>query len=219
MSEYRGHVEPGGPAGKRSLAKLEVTKFSVGPHDNNVYLLRCRQTGEQLLIDAAADTARILEVVGPKGLATIVTTHSHSDHWGALAEVAAATGAELLAHPVDAPDIPVRQSRLVTAGEMLSVGECELEVIHLAGHTPGGIALLYRDPGASPHLFTADSLFPGGVGNTDKDPTRFKSLMTDVTTKVFDRLPDETWVYPGHGDDTTLGKERPNLPEWWARGW
>ena len=219
MSEYSGHVSPGGPAEKRNLVRLEVTKFSVGPHDNNVYLLRCRQTGEQLLIDAAADAARILEVVGPKGLNTIVTTHSHSDHWEALAEVAAATGAELLAHPVDAPDIPVKQSRLVTEGETVDVGECRLEIIHLAGHTPGGIALLYRDPDGPPHLFTADSLFPGGVGNTDKDPVRFKSLMTDVTTKVFDRLPDETWVYPGHGDDTTLGRERPSLPEWLARGW
>ena len=219
MSEYSGHVSPGGPAEKRNLARLEVTKFSVGPHDNNVYLLRCRQTGQKLLIDAAADAPRILEVVGPKGLATIVTTHSHSDHWEALAEVAAATGAELLAHPVDAPDIPVKQSRLVTEGETVDVGECRLEVIHLAGHTPGGIALLYRDPDGPPHLFTADSLFPGGVGNTDKDPARFNSLMTDVTTKVFDRLPDETWVYPGHGDDTTLGRERPRLPEWRTRGW
>src|ERR1700738_4337516 len=145
MSEYSGHVSPGGPAEKRSLAKVEVTKFSVGPHDNNVYLLRCRQTGEQLLIDAAADAPRILEVVGQRGLATIVTTHSHSDHWEALAEVAAATGAKLLAHPVDAPDIPVQQSRLVTEGEIVVVGDCELEVIHLAGHTPGGIALFYVD--------------------------------------------------------------------------
>jgi glyoxylase-like metal-dependent hydrolase (beta-lactamase superfamily II) len=219
MSEYSGHVSPGGPAEKRTLAELEVTKFSVGPHDNNVYLLRCRKTGEQLLIDAAADPARILEVVGPKGVATIVTTHSHSDHWGALAEVAAATGAELLAHAVDAPDIPVHQSRLTAEGETVAVGECALEVIHLAGHTPGGIALLYRDPQGPPHLFTADSLFPGGVGNTGNDPARFKSLMTDVTTKVFDQLPDHTWVYPGHGDDTTLGRERSSLPDWWARGW
>ena len=115
--------------------------------------------------------------------------------------------------------LPVPPSALVEEGDEVRVGSCALEVVHLAGHTPGGIALLYRDPEGSPHLFSGDSLFPGGVGNTDRDPERFKSLMTDVETKVFDRLPDDTWVYPGHGNDTTLGAERPSLPEWWARGW
>jgi glyoxylase-like metal-dependent hydrolase (beta-lactamase superfamily II) len=94
-----------------------------------------------------------------------------------------------------------------------------LEVIHLVGHTPGSIALLYRDPSGFPHLFTGDSLFPGGVGNTQKDPVRFASLINDVERKLFDQLPDETWIYPGHGGDTTLGKERASVPEWRARGW
>jgi glyoxylase-like metal-dependent hydrolase (beta-lactamase superfamily II) len=216
---YTGKVVPGGPADVRELAHLVVTKFSVGAHDNNAFLLRCRESGEQLLVDAPTDAPRLLEVVGGAGLATIVMTHNHRDHWQALAEVSQATGARILAHQLDAPALPVPATALVEEGDEVRVGRCGLEVIHLAGHTPGGIALLYRDPEGTPHLFSGDSLFPGGVGNTGDDPGRFRSLMTDVQTKVFERLPDETWVYPGHGNDTTLGAERPSLPEWWSRGW
>jgi glyoxylase-like metal-dependent hydrolase (beta-lactamase superfamily II) len=215
---YTGKIEPGGPPDTRTLDRLVITKMSVGSHDNNVYLLRCTATGEQLLIDAADQPDRILGIVGG-GLATIVTTHGHHDHWQALTAVATATGARTLAHPLDAPSLPLAPDALVEEGQRVRVGTAELEVIHLAGHTPGGIALLYLDPGERPHLFSGDSLFPGGVGNTNHDPERFRSLMTDVETKVFARLPDETWVYPGHGNDTTLGAERPSLPDWWARGW
>lgn len=217
--EYTGKVAPGGPPDVRELPQLVITKLSVGAHDNNVYLLRCRETGEQLLIDAAAEPERVLDLVGDGGLATIVTTHSHRDHWQALREVAEATGARTLAHPIDAAGLPVPPTETVEEDDRVTVGRCQLAVIHLAGHTPGGIALLYLDPDGRPHLFSGDSLFPGGVGNTDGDPERFRSLMTDVEQKVFGPLPDETWVYPGHGNDTTLGAERPSLPEWWARGW
>ncbi len=216
---YTGKVRPGGPPDVRRLARLRITKQSVGEHDNNVFLLRCDSSGEQLLIDAADDAGRILELVGAGGLATIVTTHGHYDHWQALREVAERTGARTLAHPLDAGDLPVAPTELLEEGDTVRVGECELEVIHLPGHTPGGIALLYRDPQGPPHLFTGDSLFPGGPGNTGRDPERFRSLMTALENKVFRRLPDETWFYPGHGDDSTLGTERPSLPEWWARGW
>jgi glyoxylase-like metal-dependent hydrolase (beta-lactamase superfamily II) len=92
-------------------------------------------------------------------------------------------------------------------------------VIHIVGHTPGSVALLYGDDTDGTHLFTGDSLFPGGVGNTEQDPVRFSSLIDDVEHKLFDRLPDDTWFYPGHGRDGTLGAERPSLPEWRARGW
>ena len=101
----------------------------------------------------------------------------------------------------------------------MAVGDCALEVIHLVGHTPGSIALLYRDPDGTAHLFTGDSLFPGGVGNTERTPDGFTSLINDVERKLFDRLPDDTWFYPGHGKDSTLGAERPHLAEWRARGW
>jgi glyoxylase-like metal-dependent hydrolase (beta-lactamase superfamily II) len=198
---------------------LAITKLSVGPMDNNAYLLRCRQTGEQLLIDAANEPDRLLALIGDGGLARVVTTHRHADHWQALAEVLAATGARAVAHPDDAAALPVKVDEPVVDGDVVPVGTCQLEVIHLVGHTPGSIALLYRDPSGVPHLFTGDSLFPGGVGNTFGSAANFRSLLHDVETKLFDRLPDETVVYPGHGADTTLGNERPALPEWRARGW
>ena len=217
---YHGKVTPGGPAETRELAKLIITKLAVDEQTaNNVYLLRCRATDEQLVIDAAADAPAILQLVGPDGLARVVTTHRHWDHHRALAEVVEATGAETVAGEEDAAELPVKVDRAVSDGDTVRVGECELEVIHLVGHTPGSIALLYDDPAGTPHLFTGDSLFPGGVGNTFGDADAFSSLIHDVTTKVFDRLPDETWFYPGHGDDSTLGAERPHLDEWRSRGW
>ncbi len=196
---------------------MTITKVSVGPMDNNAYLLRCRKTGEQLLIDAANEASRLLELVGA-GLSHVVTTHQHHDHWQALAEVVAGTGARSVAHRLDAPELPVK-SETIEDGARIPVGDCELEAIHLVGHTPGSIALLYQDPGGTPHLFTGDSLFPGGVGNTWGDTERFTSLIDDVEHKLFDRLPDDTWFYPGHGDDSTLGAERRSIPEWRERGW
>jgi glyoxylase-like metal-dependent hydrolase (beta-lactamase superfamily II) len=215
---YTGAVTTGGPADVRELPALIISKLSVGPMDNNAYLLRCTATGAQLLIDAANDADRLLSLIGPAGLSTVVTTHRHGDHWQALTAVVEVTGAESIAHPDDAPKIPV-VSVTVTDGDTVRVGEVSLDVIHLVGHTPGSIALLYRDPGGVPHLFTGDSLFPGGVGNTFGNEENFTSLLHDVETKLFDRLPDDTWFYPGHGNDSTLGKERPALPEWRARGW
>jgi glyoxylase-like metal-dependent hydrolase (beta-lactamase superfamily II) len=215
---YLGRVVPGGEAELRQLAELTITKLSVGPMDNNAYLLRCARTGEQALIDAAAEPERLLRMIGAGGLATVVTTHRHRDHWQALSDIVEATGARSLAHEADADALPV-VDRLLKDGATVDVGSCALEVIHLVGHTPGSVALLYRDPAGHPHLFTGDSLFPGGVGNTFGSRENFESLIDDVEHKVFDRLPDETWVYPGHGVDTTLGAERPAIPQWRARGW
>jgi glyoxylase-like metal-dependent hydrolase (beta-lactamase superfamily II) len=218
LAVYHGRVVPGGPAAERELAELIITKVSVGPADNNAYVLRCRATDEELLIDAAAEPDRILAVCGEGPLVRIVTTHRHPDHWGALAAIRAATGARTSAHTLDAPEIDGVTDDLVEDGDRFQVGRVELEVIHLMGHTPGSIALLYDDPTGPPHLFTGDSLFPGGLGRT-ASPDDFATLLGDVQRKLFDRLPDETWVYPGHGDDTTLGRERPHLDEWRARGW
>ena len=214
---YSGHVDPGGAAAVRELTDLIITKQSVGRMDNNAYLLRCRITGAQLLIDAAAEPKKLLALVGPRDLSTVVTTHQHYDHWYALEDVLDATGAQSLAHALDAGELP-QVDQTVDDGQTIRVGEVPLEVVHLVGHTPGSIALLYRDPGGFPHLFTGDSLFPGGVGKTNS-PEQFTSLLGDVTAKLFDKLPDETWFYPGHGDDSTLGAERPALDEWRGRGW
>jgi glyoxylase-like metal-dependent hydrolase (beta-lactamase superfamily II) len=214
---YTGDVVQGGPPAVRELTGLTVTKVSVGPMDNNAYLLRCRVTGEQLLIDAAAEPDRLVELAGPAGLTTVVTTHRHRDHWSALTDVVKATGAASLAHTADAPEIPAVTGTL-TDGDTVTVGDQSLDVIHIVGHTPGSIALLHRDPGGTGHLFTGDSLFPGGVGNTRGDTAAFASLIDDVEHKLF-ALPDDTWFYPGHGKDSTLGVERPHLGDWRARGW
>ncbi len=219
---YTGNVTVGGPAQSRELPGLTITKVAVGPFDNNAYLLRCHSTGELLLIDAANEPRTLFGLIDGRPLATIVTTHQHADHVAALEEVAHATGAETVAHLEDAPDLPLAPSMLVSHGDTISVGAARLSVIHLRGHTPGSIALCYDAAGEladQPHLFTGDSLFPGGPGNTDHDATRFNSLMTDLEQRVFAKLPDGTWVYPGHGADTTLGAERPHIPEWRARGW
>ncbi|MGW5645676.1 MBL fold metallo-hydrolase [Saccharopolyspora sp. NPDC003752] len=222
QGQYDGHVEPGGAPARRELDALTITKISVGPMDNNAYLLVCRSTGDALLIDAANDSERLADLLGHDALRprlrTIVTTHQHADHWQALGAVAGQTGCFTLAHPADADALPVPPDRLVEHGDTIEVGESQLSVIHLRGHTPGSIALLYRDPNGHPHLFTGDSLFPGGVGKTGS-PENFRSLIDDVENRIFAELPDDTWFYPGHGDDSTLGAERPKLAEWRERGW
>jgi glyoxylase-like metal-dependent hydrolase (beta-lactamase superfamily II) len=224
MVTYTGDVEPGGSPDVRELDALTITKVAVDEKmSNNCYLLRCRRTGDQVLVDAAAEPDLLLPLVGDAGLDAVVTTHQHWDHHRALADVVAATGAEVLAGAPDAEAITsqtgVPVTRQVRQGDTVAVGACTLQVIALAGHTPGSIALLYDDPSGHPHLFTGDSLFPGGVGNTFGDEAAFARLIDEVETKVFQRLPDETWFYPGHGNDSTLGAERPHLPEWRARGW
>jgi glyoxylase-like metal-dependent hydrolase (beta-lactamase superfamily II) len=219
---YTGDVTVGGAPDTRELPGLTVTKVAVGPMDNGAYLLRCTQTGTAVLIDAANEADRLLELIGDTPVSSVVTTHQHWDHWQALPEVASATGAVVIAHPDDAAGLPVPATSLVRGGDRVVVGATSISVIHLRGHTPGSIALCYDADGelaGSPHLFTGDSLFPGGPGNTEGDPKRFNQLMDDLEERVFAVLPDATWVYPGHGKDTTLGAERPHLAEWRERGW
>jgi len=221
LDNYSGHTDPGGAAIRRDLDALSITKLSVGPMDNNAYLLVCRATNEALLIDAANEPDRLADLVGASPtrpeLQHLVTTHRHADHWQALGAVAGMFQTRQIAHPLDAPELPIPMDELVEQGDTVRFGEIELEVVHLRGHTPGSIALVYR--GADhPHIFTGDSLFPGGPGKT-AGPAEFTSLINDLEERVFGPLPDETWVYPGHGDDTTLGRERPHLGEWRKRGW
>ncbi|WP_280344886.1 MBL fold metallo-hydrolase [Nocardia neocaledoniensis] len=218
---YTGHVTAGGPAEQRDVPGARIVKMSVGPMDNNTYLVQHTATGATVLIDAANDATRILELVGqeaPGRVELLITTHQHPDHWQALTEVSTALAVETAAHPLDAGSLPVPPDRLLADGDTVQLGELSLAVIHLRGHTPGSIALALVDEGNRTHLFTGDSLFPGGVGKTHS-PADFDTLLTDVTTKLFDRYPDDTVVYPGHGDDTTLGTERPHLAEWRERGW
>ncbi len=215
---YTGDVRVGGPSDTREINGLRLTKLAVGEMHNNAYLL-VDGSGQGLLIDAAAEPERLLELIADTPVEKIVTTHQHPDHWQALAPLKAATGAGTVAPPADAPGIPVATDELVSDGGTVTFGDTVLTVTQLVGHTPGSIALCLNAESAEPHLFTGDCLFPGGVGNTQKDPARFASLLDDVSEKLFGRLPDATWVYPGHGTDTTLGAERPHLAEWRARGW
>lgn len=260
---YTGQVRPGGPAAVRELGQLSVLKISVGAMDNSTYVLTCTATGQQMLIDAAAQPQRLLALLDPARVEAIVTTHSHHDHWQqALAAVrAACPQAHTYAGAADTPEIGVPTDVPLHNGDRVRVGQLELEVVGLRGHTPGGIALLYTDsrlpsgpaadatpvagrpdtdtsvtgstttttghntgvigmdaPLPTHHLWTGDSLFPGGPGKTNS-PADFTQLMDDMQSRIFARLPDSTWVYPGHGNDTTLGAERPHLAAWRARGW
>jgi glyoxylase-like metal-dependent hydrolase (beta-lactamase superfamily II) len=213
---YTGEVEVGGPTDVRELPGLTITKIATNPFNNNCYFVRDTASGDTLLIDAAGDPERLLATLGDGNLVGIVETHGHWDHWQGLEEVVKATGAPVLATAADAPDLPVPTARFLTDDDVVTVGPHELTALTIVGHTPGSVALFYAAEGG--HLFTGDTLFPGGVGNTEKDPKRFATLIDDVEHKLF-ALPDSTWFYPGHGADSTLGAERPSLPEWRARGW
>lgn len=225
MVNYSGEVGVGGEPDTRELDDLRITKLAVDPEmSNNVYLLTCTAgSGDAVLIDAAADPEAIDRLLAdvPK-LSAVITTHRHWDHHRALAHVVEKTGTEVIAGAPDAEAITeqtgVAVDRTVGDGDTIAVGDCTLEVIALKGHTPGSIALLYRDPDGHGHLFTGDSLFPGGPGKT-WSAEDFTSLMDDLEAKVFGVLDDDVWFYPGHGNDSTLGEQRPHLAEWRERGW
>jgi len=219
--DYTGHVDSG-TAARRTLPGVTIVKASVGPMDNNAYLVTCSATGKTLLIDAANDADMLLDLIRAHApdVSLIVTSHQHFDHWQALEAVAHGTGAPTAAHEIDAEPLPVAPDRLLADGDTIQIGELTFDVIHLRGHTPGSVALALHGPatGGVTQLFTGDCLFPGGVGKTWQ-PGDFDQLIDDVSTRVFDRFGDETVVYPGHGDDTTLGAERPHLAQWRERGW
>ena len=166
---YTGHVEAQ-TAARRTIPGASIVKVSVGPMDNNAYLVTCSQTGETLLIDAANDPEILLELIErfAPNLSLIVTSHQHFDHVQALKEVAEHTGAPTAAHQLDAEALPVAPDRILAHGDTVTIGELSFDVIHLTGHTPGSVALALvgADPDAT-HLFTGDCLFPGGPdGNT-----------------------------------------------------
>jgi glyoxylase-like metal-dependent hydrolase (beta-lactamase superfamily II) len=219
-NRYTGEVAVGGDVDVRRLPGLTIAKVAVGPANNNAYLLRCTASGEGLLIDAANEADRLRELVRFEGppVSAILTTHSHADHWQALAEIAEDASAAVYAGFADADDLPVAVDDRLIHGDTMTLGELSLDVIGLRGHTPGSVALVYHDPEGTAHAFTGDALFPGGVGKT-WTPEQFTSLIDDVQARVFDELADDTWFYPGHGNDSVLGAERPHLAQWRERGW
>ena len=213
------------------LADVTVRRAVVSPQwHNNVYLLTVASTGDQILIDAAAQSDKISQLIAdaaqdsphPTRLAAIVTTHRHHDHIGALADIVKLYPAPTYAGSGDADAITeqtgITIDRRVTTGDHIRVHGLSLDVISISGHTPGSIVLSLADSHGPTHLFVGDDLFPGGVGKT-WSPQDFASLLHDVRSKLFDVYPDSTLVWPGHGKHTTLGTQRPHLAEWEARGW
>jgi glyoxylase-like metal-dependent hydrolase (beta-lactamase superfamily II) len=219
MSEdYTGHVEPDGAFLERRDGPVLIRKVSVEEMDNNVYVVACARTRTALLVDAAARADRLREVLEGFDPLAVVQTHGHWDHVRAWEELAEDPGLEVWGHPGDADLFPAPLDRELRHEQVLGVGEIEVTVLHTPGHTDGSLQFLVHGD-ERPHLFSGDSLFPGGPGNTWGDAGRFEQLMGHLERDVFGRLPDETWVYPGHGDDTTLGDERPSIPAWRERGW
>lgn len=229
------------------LSRHTVRRAVVSAMANNVYLITAKDTGTQVLIDAADDLPAIDKLIQdaasdaavPTTLAMIATTHQHWDHVRALAALVEQTGAPTAAGADDVAGIitetGVATSHALQHGDTLAVDGIELAMIHLRGHTPGSMAFVLQDgPVGDGHvgdgpagevaagttlIFSGDSLFPGGVGNTGEDPERFASLLGDVQERLFKSYPEHAVVLPGHGNSTTLGAESPSLPQWRERGW
>jgi glyoxylase-like metal-dependent hydrolase (beta-lactamase superfamily II) len=212
------HVEPGGPAHRYGDGPLQVTKLSVGPYDNNAYLLHDPQSNEALLVDAANEADRLLgELLVDVRLVGVVTTHRHPDHSYALAAVLRDHDVWNGAHPADADTIAaqtgVTPDRELLDGDTIQVGGWRVAVLHTPGHTDGSIC--FRLP--SSQVLTGDALFPGGVGKTE-GRAAFEQAIASAERHLLS-LPDDTRIAPGHGDDSYVGQERPQLDEWKARGW
>lgn len=213
------------------LPRHTVRRAVVSGMQNNVYLVTSKSTGAQILIDAADDLTAIETLLDdaandaqvPAVLSLIATTHQHWDHVRALAALTAKTGVQTAAGAEDVAGIEtecgVSTDRPLQHGDTMGVDGVTLACVHLRGHTPGSIAyVLQPGDGSEPIIFSGDSLFPGGVGNTGSDPARFTQLLDDVQERLFD-VYENAIVLPGHGDATTLGAERSKLPEWRQRGW
>lgn len=217
-TDYTGEVETDGDWQDRHDGCLRIRKLAVESFDNNVYVVACANTTSALLIDVAARPERLAEALEGFEPVAAVQTHGHWDHVRAWDGVRDGLGIEVWGHAGDAQRFPRAVDRTLRDGETLTIGDLTVEVIHLPGHTEGSLLFLVVGD-ERPHLFSGDTLFPGGPGNTFGSSENHTRIMDGLEAKVFDRLPDETWVYPGHGADTTLGAERPKLAEWRERGW
>lgn len=221
MTTYDPDVRPGMPAARLDLDGLTMWKLSVSDMHNNVYLIRDSHTGAAILVDAAADAAairRLLTDTGVERLEAIITTHKHWDHHRALPELAGLATVTMCG-TADAGELPVVPDRMLDDGDSIAIGQQRLTAHHVPGHTPGSVVLSWTAPDGRAQIWTGDTLFPGGVGATDRFPDQdFETLFTSVTERIFGRF-DDADVHPGHGTDTTLAAERPHLPQWRERGW
>ena len=193
--------------------QAEIHKVVVGPYENNVFVLRCKQTGDAVLIDAANEHELLLELCQRLGVRQVIETHGHWDHIQAVPAIRDA-GYSVHVTAEDAAMLP-SYDEILEDESVIEVGRLRLHTIHNPGHTPGSMS--FRLEG-SPILFSGDTLFPGGPGNTKTAEGDFDTIIESVDRKLF-TLPPETLVLPGHGDDTTIGNERPHLQEWIDRGW
>ncbi len=191
----------------------EVHKVVVGPMDNNVFVLRCTGTGAAVLVDAANEAERLLGMAKDLGVGQVLTTHGHWDHIQAVPQVREA-GYRVAVSAADAEMLPAYDDVLEDDTEV-AVGQLRLRTILTPGHTPG--SMCFRLEGR-PLLFSGDTLFPGGPGNTERDPERFATIIRSIDERLFP-LGDDVQVLPGHGDDTTIGTEKPHFDEWVERGW
>ena len=198
-----------------SNADVEVHKVVVGSYDNNVFVIKCRQTGESVLIDAANEHERLLELCQRLNVRRVLETHGHFDHIGAVPQIREA-GYEVGVTAADAPMLKdVGYDVFIDDAEVIEIGRVRLHAIHNPGHTPGSISFAVE---GTPLLFSGDTLFPGGPGATKFPGGSFETIIQSIDDKLF-TFPDETIVLPGHGLDTTIGNERPHLQEWVDRGW
>ena len=193
---------------------VEVHKVVVGPVDNNVFVIRCTSTGEAVLIDAANEHERLLELCRGLGVRTVLETHGHWDHIQAIPAVRDA-GYEVGVTAEDAAMLP-SYDYLLEDDTVIEVGRLRLRTLHTPGHTPGSMSFHVE---GTPLLFTGDTLFPGGPGATQYEGGDFGTIIRSITDRIFSRFDSSTVVLPGHGLDTTIGAESPNLDEWIARGW
>jgi glyoxylase-like metal-dependent hydrolase (beta-lactamase superfamily II) len=193
---------------------LEIHKVVVGPMDNNVFVLRCRQTGDAVLLDAANEHERLLELARGLGVRRVLETHGHWDHIQAVPELRDAG----YSVGVTAQDAAMLDSydEILEHDSVIEVGRLRLRTIHTPGHTPGSMCFLVE---GKPLLFSGDTLFPGGPGNTSFEGGDFPTIIESIDRLLFAPLPADTLVMPGHGDDTTIGAESPHLQEWVDRGW
>ncbi|MGO9333506.1 MAG: MBL fold metallo-hydrolase [Acidimicrobiales bacterium] len=195
-------------------AQVEIHKVVVGPLDNNVFVVRCRLSGDAVLVDAANEHERLLELCRRLGVRKVVETHGHWDHIQAVPQLRDA-GYQVAVGAEDAAMLP-SYDLLLEDDELLEVGRLRLRTMHTPGHTPGSMCFLVE---GSPVLLSGDTLFPGGPGNTATDLGDFPTIIGSIERRIFATLAPETIVMPGHGLDTTVGAESPHLAEWVARGW
>jgi glyoxylase-like metal-dependent hydrolase (beta-lactamase superfamily II) len=192
---------------------FRIDKIVVGPFENNVFVLRCKATGDAVLLDAANEHDLLLEVSRATGVRRVLTTHGHWDHIQAVEAVRDA-GIDVGIAAADASMLP-SYDFTIPDDDVIEVGDLRLRTIHTPGHTPGSTCFLLE---GHPVLFSGDTLFPGGVGNTSFENASFEQIIESVDRRLF-TLRGDLLVLPGHGLDTTLGSERPHLDEWVERGW